>query len=276
VLPNSGMIEHTLNDHFIQVDMSFDPAFASMPVDKADRRPHEFGAAQGHQPLLPGHAFQLNQAKKEDPQELYQMDHMVEAAQVKLIKEFEALQAQERTPTDEQDDEGESEIKVDDRNVPDDYYPSGSEAGDLSDEEDALAENEDEDEDKEMEEVVIQEGWVVQGAQYLDNHGQGVQTIESSALVPKPRTLDKQQDKDIEVTIRRGNRFPLGLVNASSENHNDPFAIAAILREKPGEIGHITQMVCFVVTTLHSLAGLATSWCEFLLEVFIVLFNAMG
>jgi len=204
------------------------------------------------------------------------MDHMVEAAQVELIKEFEALQAQERMPTDEQDDEGESEIEVDDHNAPDDYYPSGSKAGDLSDEEDALVENEDEDEDEEMEEVVIQEGWVVQGAQYLDNHGQGVQTIESSAPVPKPRMLDKQQDKDVEVTICRGNCFPLGLVNASGENHDDPFVIAAILREKPGEIGHIAQMVCFVVTTLHSLASLTTSWCEFLLEVFIVLFNAMG
>jgi len=204
------------------------------------------------------------------------MDRMVEAAQVELIKEFKALQAQECMPTDEQDDEGESEIEVDDHNVLDNYYPSGSKASNLSDEEDALTENKDEDEDKEMEEVVIQVGWVVQGVQYLDNHRQGVQTIESSVLVPKPRTLDKQQDKDVEVTICCGNRFPLGLVNASSENHNDPFVIAAILREKPGKIGHIAQMVCFVITTLHSLAGLATSWCEFLLEVFIVLFNAMG
>jgi len=160
--------------------------------------------------------------------------------------------------------------------VPDNYYPSGSKASNLSDKEDALAENEDEDEDKEMEAVVIQEGWVVQGVQYLDNHRQGVQTIESSVLVPKPRMLDKQQDKDVEVTIHHGNHFPSGLINASSENHDDPFAIAAILREKPGEIGHIAQMVCFVVTTLHSLASLTTSWCEFLLEVFIVLFNAMG
>jgi len=31
------MIKHTLDDHFIQVDMSFDPAFASMLVDEADR-----------------------------------------------------------------------------------------------------------------------------------------------------------------------------------------------------------------------------------------------
>jgi len=43
---------------------------------------------------------------------------MVEAAQVELIKEFEALQAQEHMPTDEQDNEGESEIEVDDCNVP--------------------------------------------------------------------------------------------------------------------------------------------------------------
>jgi len=180
------MIEHTLNDNFIQVDMSFDPAFASMLVDEADRQLHEFGAAQGHQPLLPGRAFQSNQAKKEDPWELYQMDHMVEAAQVELIKEFKALQAQEHVPTDEQDDEGESEIEVDDRNAPDNYYPSGSEAGNLSDKEDALAENKDEDEDEEMEEVVIQEGWVVQGAQYLNNH----------------RQCDKTRDEPSQVTDR--------------------------------------------------------------------------
>jgi len=36
-LPNGGMIEHTLDDHFIQVDMSFDLAFASMLVDEADQ-----------------------------------------------------------------------------------------------------------------------------------------------------------------------------------------------------------------------------------------------
>jgi hypothetical protein len=56
--------------------------------------------------------------------------------------------------------------------VPDDYYPLGSKAGDLGDEED---------EDEEME--MVQEGWVVQGAQYLDNPRQGVQTTPST-LVP--------------------------------------------------------------------------------------------
>ena len=66
VLPNDGMIKHILDDHLIQFNMSFNLAFASMPVDKADWQPHKFGAVQGHQLLLPGHAFQLNWAKKED------------------------------------------------------------------------------------------------------------------------------------------------------------------------------------------------------------------
>ena len=34
---------------------------------------------QGPQLPLPGHAFQLNQAEKEVPQELYQTDRMVES-----------------------------------------------------------------------------------------------------------------------------------------------------------------------------------------------------
>jgi len=81
------------------------------------------------------------------------MDHMVEAAQVVLIKESEAPQAQEHMPTDEQDDEDEDEdeIKFDDCDVLDNHYPSGSKTGNLSDKEDALTENQDEDEDKEME-----------------------------------------------------------------------------------------------------------------------------
>ena len=157
------MIEHALDDHLIQVDMSFGPAFASMPVDEADRPPHEFGAAQGYQLLLPGRAFQSNQAEKEDSRELHQMDRMVEATQFEWITEFEAPQAQERAPTDKKDDEGGSEIEFDDLDAQDDHYPSGSEAGNLSDEEDVLAENEDDDDDEEME-VVVQEGWVVQGA----------------------------------------------------------------------------------------------------------------
>jgi len=227
------MIENTLDDHLIQVDMSFDPAFASRT-----------------------------------PRELYQVDCMVEAAQAELIKEFEARQAQELAPTYEQDDEGESEIEIEDRDVPDDCYPSGSEAGDLSDEEGEIhfAENENEDQNEEMEEVVVQESRVVQG----------VQTTGPSAPVPKPRTLDKQQDKDVEVTIRRGKHFPSGLVNASGENHDDPFEIPTISRGTTNKISSIAQVVCLVITILHFLAGLATSWCEFLLAVFVVLFNAMG
>jgi hypothetical protein len=82
------MIEHTLDDHLIQVDMSFDLAFASIP--ETDQQLHKFGAAQGPQPHLPDHAFQFNQAEKGVPWDLHQMDHIVEAAQAKLTKEFEA------------------------------------------------------------------------------------------------------------------------------------------------------------------------------------------
>ena len=188
--------------------------------------------------------------------------------------------AQELAPTYEQDDEGESEIDPDDRNGPDDYYPSGSEVSDLSEGDDDnpifLVENEDEDEDEEMEEMVVQEGWLVQGARYPEYPGQGVQTAGPSAPVPKLMTLDKQQDKDVEVAISWGTRFPSALVNASGENHGDPFEITAISKGTTSEIGPIAQMVCFAITVLHSLAGLAVSWCDFLLMVFVLLFSAMG
>jgi hypothetical protein len=188
VLPNGGVVEHTLNDHLIQVNMPFNPTFASML--------HEFRAAQGPQP-------------------------------------------QELMPSYKQDNEGESEIEIDDHDVLDNYYPSGSKAGDLSDIEDKipLAENEDEDEDEAMEGMVVQEGWLVQGAHYLNNPKQGVQTTRPSTPVPTHRILDKQQDKDIEVTICCGKHFPSGLVNVSGENHDDPFEIAAISRGTTREIG---------------------------------------
>jgi hypothetical protein len=66
-LPNDGMAQHTPNNHLIQVNMSFDPAFASMPVDtltphilEAARQWDESEAAQGPQPLLPGRTVQSN------------------------------------------------------------------------------------------------------------------------------------------------------------------------------------------------------------------------
>ena len=35
-------------------------------------------------------------------------------------------------------------------------------------------------------------------------------------------------------------------------------------------------MTCLVIITLHCIAGLATSWCEFLLKFFVSLFMALG
>jgi len=43
-----------------------------------------------------------------------------------------------------------------------------------------------------------------------------------------------------------------------------------------GDISDITQIVCFIVITLHFLAGPATSWCDFLLKVFIFLLEVLG
>ena len=86
-----------------------------------------------------------------------------------------------------------------------------------------LTEHEGENKDEEMGEIVVQEGWVVQNAQYPDNARQGVQTTGPSALVPTPRMRNKQQVEGVEVIIHRGKCFPSGLISASGESHNDPF-----------------------------------------------------
>jgi len=43
-----------------------------------------------------------------------------------------------------------------------------------------------------------------------------------------------------------------------------------------GDISDITLIVCFIVITLHFLAGLATSWCDFLLKVFVFVLEVLG
>ena len=70
--------------------------------------------------------------------------------------------------------------------------------------------------------------------------------------------------------------FPSGLVNISQENIPNLFKMAAPSMASNSHINTIAQAVCFIVITLHFLAGLTTLWCIFLLKAFIFLFEALG
>ena len=70
--------------------------------------------------------------------------------------------------------------------------------------------------------------------------------------------------------------FPASLVNISQENVGNPFKTVAPPMASHSDIDTIAQIVCFIVITLHFLAGLTTSWCVFLLKAFVFLLEALG
>ena len=174
-------------------------------------------------------------------------------------------------------DEGETEVDADDLTHLDDHYPSESEAGEDDNGEYRLELEGESGMEAGMEEMIVQDESVIQDAQYADQRAfeaeQPQQGVRQEGSLPG---LHKQKDIDVEVNVTPERPFPSGLVNISQENVGNPFKTVAPSTDSNGDIHSITQIVCFVVISLHFIAGLARSWCEFLLKAFILLVEALG
>jgi len=202
------------------------------------------------------------------------MDHLVEAAQEQLLQEFKTQQASETALLDLQTDKGESEIDSSKWIPIDDHYPSGSEAGDDVDDMDKGDYNED---NVVMEEQLIQDGWVVEGGQYPEDCAGPLWASSSgSAQNQGVIQLHQQTDSDVEITVQPGSPLPSGLVNIARKNMENPFKTVVPSHSNNGDMESISRITCFTVVILHVMAGLSRSWCEFILQVFVYIFNALG
>ena len=184
--------------------------------------------------------------------------------------ELEELEDHEPAFAHVYSDEGETEIDPDEPRHLDDHYPSDSEAGE-DDNDEYRQEPEGESE------MVVGMVDLVQGEQYLDQRAfeveQPQQRARGEGCLPG---LYKQKDIDVEVSVAPEKPFPSALVNISQENVINPFKTVPPSTASNSDIDTITHLVCFVVIALHFLAGLARSWCEFLLKAFIFLVEALG
>jgi hypothetical protein len=279
-LPNRGLIESTFDDELIQLGMEVDPIFSSMPIElltssilEVGHQRDEFDTTYGAQPLLPGRAFQLNSIEKQALRELRHMDHIVEETQEQLLREFEMRKATETASMGLHFDEGESEIDLDEHILMGDHYPSRSEAGDMDDM-DGGGYNED---NIVMEEMLVQDGWVVEGGRYPEGNACQLQALSpGNAQKLGVIQLHQQIDADVEVTVQPGSRLPSGLINIARENMENPFKAIVAPHSYKVEMDNISCITCFTVVILHVLAGLSRSWCDFILQVFAYIFNAMG
>ena len=186
---------------------------------------------------------------------------------------FEALDAHEPLFEHVYLDEGESEMDPNDP-APYDCYPSESEAG-----EDDNGECGEEGLGIEigMDELPVQGEWDVQDVQYSAQDAfeaeRPEQEVREEWVLPG---LHKQKDIDVEVNVATGKAFPSGLVNVSQENAGNPFKMLAPSIASNNDIDTIARIICFIVITLHFLAGLTTLWCIFLLKAFVFLLEALG
>ena len=175
---------------------------------------------------------------------------------------------------DSQSDEGESEIDSSKWIPINDHYPSGSEAGDDMDNMDGGDYNKD---NIVMEERLIQDGWVVEGGQYPEDHAGPLQGSSSrNAQKLGVIQLHQQTNSDVEITVQPGSHLPSGLVNIAGENTANPFKTIAPSCSNNVEMESISCITCFTVVILHVMAGLSCSWCKFILQVFAYIFNALG
>ena len=178
-------------------------------------------------------------------------------------------------------DEGESKVDPDDpSHLDDQHYPSRSEAGKDDDDEYRQELEVDSGMEAGMEagmEDLVQGDLVVQDAPYSDQRAlKAEQPQQGARWDGRPPGLHSQKDIDVEVNVTPEKPFPSGLVNISQENVGNPFKAVAPSTTSNGDIDTIAQLVCFVVIALHFIAGLARSWCEFLLKAFIFLVEALG
>ena len=116
------------------------------------------------EPLIPGHEYELNKVDKGGLWGPQQMDHIVHSVRPQLLQDFKARQAQEHVA-----DESKSEVDLD-VCVPsismDDHYPSGSEVGEGTDSEGGVHKSAG---GVEMDEMLVQENWLIQGMTNLNN-----------------------------------------------------------------------------------------------------------
>ena len=116
------------------------------------------------EPLIPGHEYDLNKVNKGGLQGPQQMDHVIHSVRPQLLQDFKARQAQEHAA-----DESKSEVDLD-VCVPsismDNHYPSGSEVGEGTDSDCGVHKSAG---GVEMDEMFVQENWLIQGTTNLNN-----------------------------------------------------------------------------------------------------------
>ena len=268
-LTDGGIIQSTFDDEPIHLSVPISPAAASISVDLLE--PHnDFEGTGRVQPPTPGSASQPNQVEQEARPKLAMQEQS-------SLTEFEEQRAYKLAFEHAYFDEGESEMDPEDLTLPGDHYPSDSE---VAEDDDSECGREAEDEsgmEVGMEELVAQDEWVIRDAEYPDQRAfeaeQPKQEVRGEQSLPG---LHNQKDVDVEVNVTSEKPFPSGLINVSGENVRNPFKMVVPPIASNSDIDTITQIVCFVVITLHSLAGLATLWCTFLLKAFALLLEALG
>ena len=268
-MTDGGIGQSTFDDEFIHPSVPFSPAIASISVDLLKPR-NDFEGTGRAQPPTPGQASQPNQIEQEARPELATQEQA-------LLMEFEEQKACKLVFKHVYLDEGESEMDPDDPTLPGDHYPSDSDAGEDDDSECGQEVEGGSGMEVGTEELLVQDEWVVQDAEYPDQRGikaeQLRQEVRGEHSLPG---LHKQKDIDVEVSMAPEKPFPSGLINVSQENVGNPFKMVVPHIVSNSDIDSIAQIVCFVVITLHFLGGLATSWCVFLLKAFAFLFEALG
>ncbi|SRR5258706_4181738 len=121
--------------------------------------------------------------------------------------------------------------------------------------------------------MIDQDELVIQDAQYSDQQAFKVEQLQQGARQEESLPgLHKQKYINMEVNVTPERPFPSGLVNKLQENASNPFKMVAPSTDSNSDIHSITQIVCFIVITLHFIAGLARLWCKFLLKSSTVYF----
>ncbi len=244
---------------------------------------NDLEATGNAQPPTPGHAFQLTQAMAMQEQTFLPEFEELEAHEL-MFEEPEAHQLMFEEP-EAHDlafeyvslDKGESEMDPDDPTLFDDLYPSESEAGEDDNGECGQGLEDELGIEVRKEEFLVQGEWVVQDAQYLAHEAPKVEQPEQEVREEQPLPgLHKKKDTNMEVNVAPEKPFPSGLVNVLQENTGNPFKMVAPPMDSNNDINTTAQIVCFIVITLHFLAGLPTLWCVFLLKAFVFLLEALG
>jgi len=162
-----------------------------------------------------------------------------------FLSAFEEQQDVYFANSNPQSDEGEPEIDSDERvSIDNDNHDrSGSEAVDGSCEDEWVSE----DDESIVDEMFIQEEWVVEGCVSSDVH---TGTSGSNLPISRHPGLHQQMDLDVEVTVSPSSQFPSGLVNIAHENCNNPFKSSAETQSHNDDMECVSRMACFSVVVV--------------------------